>query len=80
MHCGLWAKFDRTLTLRFPFWLRLDDADAFARENVADAIGRYGPKAEAAVPALLRTLATNHAAGTALKAINPEGAARAGVK
>jgi hypothetical protein len=58
----------------------LDDADFLARENAALAIGRYGPVAEAAVPALLRTLTTNNAAGTALKAIDPEAAAKAGVK
>jgi len=59
----------------------LDDADFLVRENAARTIGRYGPEAEAAVPALLRTLATNSAAaGWALKKIDPEAAAKAGVK
>jgi hypothetical protein len=58
----------------------LDDAHPIARENAAIALGKYGDEAEAAVPALLRTLATNRSAGWALKKIDPEVAARAGVK
>lgn len=40
----------------------------------------YGPQARAAVPALLRKLATNVNAAEALKAIDPEAAVKAGVK
>lgn len=58
----------------------LDDTNSVARENAAIALMKYGPEAEAAVPALLRTLTTNRHAGWALKAIDPEAAAKAGVK
>jgi len=58
----------------------LDDTDRTARENAAIALGRYGQQAKAAVPALVRTLSTNRAAGFSLKKIDPQAAARAGVK
>jgi len=69
----------------------LDDAEPFVRENAALALRRYGPEARAAVPALLRTLDTTNAVGmeqqrfhatvrSALKNIDPEAAAKAGVK
>ncbi|MGO8929755.1 MAG: HEAT repeat domain-containing protein [Limisphaerales bacterium] len=58
----------------------LDDTNSDARGNAAIALMKYGPEAKAAVPALLRTLATNNAASFALKAIDPEAAAQAGVK
>jgi hypothetical protein len=69
----------------------LDDPLQIAQQNAAIALGRYGQEARAAVPVLLRMLATNSAAGTAqqelravvrsaLKAIDPEAAAKAGVK
>ncbi len=58
----------------------LDDTDRTARENAAIALGRYGQQAKAAIPALVRTLPTNGAAGFSLKKIDPEAAAKAGVK
>ena len=65
----------------------LDDPSPFVRDNAALTLERYGPEARAAVPALLRMLATNNAAGfehdaaaSALKAIDPDAAAKAGVK
>jgi HEAT repeat protein len=58
----------------------LDDPYRVARENAAIALGRYGLEARAAVPALLRTWATNASAGFALKQIDPEAAAKAGVR
>jgi hypothetical protein len=58
----------------------LDDASAGARFRAAIVLGEYGPEAKAAVPALLRMQVTNNAAATALKAIDPEAAAKAGVK
>jgi hypothetical protein len=65
----------------------LDDPNLCARSNAAHALGKYGPEARAAVPALLRMLATSNSAGlvhdvaaAALKAIDPEAAAKAGVK
>jgi HEAT repeat protein len=58
----------------------LDDPFRVARENAAIALGRYGQQAKAAVLAPLRTLATNGVAGFALKQIDPEAAARAGVQ
>jgi hypothetical protein len=63
----------------------LDDPNL--RALAAHALGEYGPEARAAVPALLRMLATNNSASlvrnvaaAALKAIDPEAAARAGVQ
>ena len=58
----------------------LDNASAGARFRAAIVLGEYGPEARPAVSALLRVLATNNAAATALKKIDPEAAARAGVK
>jgi HEAT repeat protein len=58
----------------------LDDAHPVARENAAIGLAKYGQEAKAAVPALLRTLATNRSAGWALKKIDLEAAAQAGVK
>lgn len=58
----------------------LDDTDHTARENAAIALGTYGQQAKAAIPALVRTLSTNGAAGFSLKKIDPEAAAKAGVK
>jgi len=51
-------------------------------------LGKYGPEARAAVPALLRTLTTNRYAflttnryaGSVLKRIDPDAAAKAGVQ
>jgi HEAT repeat protein len=42
----------------------LDDPYPETRWHAAMSLGRYGQEAKAAVPALLRTLATNNAAGT----------------
>jgi HEAT repeat protein len=58
----------------------LDDPFPAARENAAFALGMYGQQARAAVPALVRTLSTNGAAGFSLKQIDPEAAAMEGVK
>jgi HEAT repeat protein len=58
----------------------LDDPFDDVKQNAAIALGNYGVAARAAVPALLRTLASNGASGIALKQIDPEAAARAGVK
>jgi hypothetical protein len=59
----------------------LDDPDQLlTRELAANALGSYGPQAKAAVPVLLRTLAMNAAAGAALKKIDPETAAGAGIR
>ncbi|MGO8928123.1 MAG: HEAT repeat domain-containing protein [Limisphaerales bacterium] len=69
----------------------LDDPFPVARLNAATALGNYGSEAREAVPALRRMLATNSAftveqaqlhtaAADALKAIDPEAAAQAGVK
>ena len=57
----------------------LDDPLAIARENAANGLGRYGPRAKAAVPALVRTLSTNRSAAYALKRIDPDAAAKAGI-
>jgi HEAT repeat protein len=63
------------------FMAALDDPDqSLTRELAANALGSYGPQAKAAVPILLRTLATNAAAGAALKKIDPETAADAGIR
>jgi len=66
---------------------RLDDPNLLVRANATLALGNYGAEAKAAVPALLRVLATNRlSAGEhqaivfALKKIDPEAAAKAGVK
>ncbi|MGO8928124.1 MAG: HEAT repeat domain-containing protein [Limisphaerales bacterium] len=58
----------------------LDDASPGARFRAAIVLGEYGSAAKAAVPALLRVLPTNSGAPTALKAIDPEAAAKAGVE
>jgi HEAT repeat protein len=65
----------------------LDDPFWPARANVARALQNYGPDAKAAVPALIKLVAASHSAGIegdpfsdALKAIDPEAAAKAGVK
>jgi hypothetical protein len=65
----------------------LDDPYLWARVHAAQALGEYGPEARAAVPVLLRMLATNSppdveygATASALKAIDPEAAAKAGAQ
>ena len=58
----------------------LDDPSPGARFRAAIVLGEYGSAAKAAVPALLRVLPTNSAARTALERIDPEAAAKAGVK
>lgn len=58
----------------------LDDPFSVARENAAIALGKYGQAAKVAIPALLRTLSTNRAAAMALRQIDPEAAAKAGVR
>jgi hypothetical protein len=66
----------------------LADPYQAARDQAALVLGKYGPEARAAVPALLRTLTTNRYAflttnryaGSALKKIDPEAAAKAGVE
>lgn len=55
----------------------LDDSYSIARENAAIALGRYGPVATSAVPALVRTTPINGAAYHALLKIDPEAASRA---
>jgi len=59
---------------------RLDDPYRLVRENAANELGRYGQQAKAAVPALVRTLGINRSAYYALLKIDPDAAARAGVK
>lgn len=54
----------------------LDDSFSIARENAAIALGRYGESATSAVPALVRTIAINRAARSALQQIDPEAASR----
>jgi hypothetical protein len=65
----------------------LDDPFWPARAVVARALQNYGPDAKAAVPALIKMVGAYHSAGIerdpfsdALKAIDPEAAAKAGVK
>ena len=69
----------------------LDDPFSDAQRHAVSALQRYGPAAKAAVPVLLRMLATNNAVGLAqqrlhatasfaLKAIDPAAFAKAGVK
>ena len=65
----------------------LDDLCLNVKEAAAIGLGEYGPEARAAVPALVRMLATNDATGiehdaaaSALNAIDPEAATKAGVK
>lgn len=58
----------------------LFDTNPIARENAAIGLAKYGQDAKAAVPALLGTLAINRSAGWALKQIDPEAAAKAGVR
>jgi hypothetical protein len=62
----------------------LADSDLHARLGAAYSLGEYGPAAKAAVPLLLRWLAKHgsehDAAASALKAIDPAAAAKAGVK
>jgi HEAT repeat protein len=63
----------------------LSDSDALARANAADGLGNFGTAAKSAVPALVQSLndtdriAREHAEW-ALKKIDPEAAAKAGVK
>ena len=65
----------------------LNDHELFVQQYAADALREYGPEARVAVPLLLRMLPTDKAAGiaddaaaSALKVIDPEAAAKAGVK
>jgi HEAT repeat protein len=66
----------------------LDDPFPGPRLYAAMALGEYGTNATATVPALLRVLATNNPADwqfrgvacSALKSIDPQAAAKAGVK
>jgi HEAT repeat protein len=53
----------------------LDDSFPVARENAAIALGNYGPRASAAVPALRRTRSINRAAALSLARIEPDPAA-----
>jgi hypothetical protein len=58
----------------------LDDSYSIARENAAIGLRQYGAQATSAVPALVRTLEINRVAGYALSGIDPQAAAKAGVK
>jgi HEAT repeat protein len=62
---------------------RLEDVDLYARLNAADRLGGLGSRARNAVPALLEAWtirAARRAAGSALKMIDPEAAAKAVVR
>ena len=62
------------------------DRDGHGQSDVVEALGEYGPRAKAAVPALINLLADRsskdimQAVPKALKKIDPEAAAQAGVK
>jgi HEAT repeat protein len=63
----------------------LKDQNAFVRRDAALALGRLGAEAKPAVPALLaarreRERSVRKAADEALKKIDPQAAARAGVR
>jgi HEAT repeat protein len=63
----------------------LHDSDATVRSSAAETLGRFGADAKAAVPALIELLEgqdanLSWAAAKALKKIDPEAAAKAGVK
>ena len=74
-----WIQPDPQLTI--PVLIAgLDDSCSTARENAANGLRQYGSQATSAVPALVRTLTINRSAGHALKGIDPEAAAKAGVK
>jgi HEAT repeat protein len=68
----------------FAWWHRVRDGDLKVRWAAADALGRIGPGAKAAVPALLEALQDEQAslralAAQALGEIGREGGARAAV-
>ncbi len=62
------------------------DRQGRGRPDVVEALGEFGPKARAAAPVLVKLLADRSskdiivAVPTALKNIDPEAAAKAGVK
>jgi HEAT repeat protein len=62
------------------------DRDGHGQSDVVEALGEYGPKAKAAVPTLIKLLSDRsskeimEAVPKALKKIDPEAAAKAGVK
>jgi len=69
----------------------LQETDSYVREMAARALMAYGPRASSAVPALVEALRRRYRSGlsffdpedplaAALKAIDPEAAAKAGVK
>ena len=63
---------------------RLQDPDRYARQNAADRLGRFGSDARTSVPGLLAALGdpsgrVQRAAVAALKLIDPDAAAKAGV-
>jgi HEAT repeat protein len=64
----------------------LIDPDGHGRPDVVEALGEFGPKAKAAVPLLVKLLEDHsskeivRAVPQALRKIDPEAAARAGVK
>ena len=62
----------------------LKDKDFGVRVAVCEALGNHGPAARAAVPGLIRLLkdenAPKQAAADALRKIDPDAAAKAGVR
>lgn len=62
------------------------DRDGHGQSDVVEALGEYGPKAKAAVPTLIKLLSDRsskdimEAVPQALKKIDPEAAAKAGVR
>ena len=62
------------------------DSEGHGQSDVVEALGEYGPKAKAAVPTLIKLLGDRsskdimEAVPKALKQIDPEAAAKAGVK
>jgi HEAT repeat protein len=79
MSLGLFAREPATVV---PALTRLL-ADQFARGEAAYALGKFGPKAQSAVPALLEGLKKERQGvgeiRNALKAIDPAAAAKAGI-
>ena len=84
---GALAKIEADPELAIPALIRcLVTDDGRGRADVVEALEEYGPKAKAAVPALVKLLADRSskdiivAVPKALKRIDPEAAAKAGVK